>query len=176
MYTSEENCQILIALLKAHGVRTVIVNPGTANMSFVGSIQSDPWFKVYSGVDERHSAYMAVGMAAEMRAPVALSCTGATASRNYLPGLTEAYYRKLPILAITSTQEFTQVGQLNNQVLDRSQPPKDAVVLSVSCPLVKDAQTRRYCERVVNRAILELMRHGGGPVHINLETRYPLKS
>ena len=175
MYTSEENCQILIALLKAHGVRTVIVNPGTANMSFVGSIQSDPWFKVYSGVDERHSAYMAVGMAAEMRAPVVLSCTGATASRNYLPGLTEAYYRKLPILAITSTQEFTQVGQLNNQVLDRSQPPKDAVVLSVSCPLVKDAQTRRYCERVVNRAILELMRHGGGPVHINLETRYPLK-
>ena len=66
MYTSEENCQILIALLKAHGVRTVIVNPGTANMSFVGSIQSDPWFKVYSGVDERHSAYMAVGMAAEI--------------------------------------------------------------------------------------------------------------
>lgn len=175
MYTSEVNCQILIALLKTHGVRTVIVNPGTANMSFVGSIQSDPWFRVYSGVDERHSAYMAVGMAAEMRVPVALSCTGATASRNYLPALTEAYYRKLPILAITSTQEFTQVGQLNNQVLDRSQPPKDTVVLSVSCPLVKDAQTRRYCEREVNRAILELMRHGGGPVHINLETRYPLK-
>lgn len=175
MYTSEVNCQILIALLKAHGVRMVIVNPGTTNMSFVGSIQSDPWFKVYSGVDERHSAYMAVGMATEMRAPVVLSCTGATASRNYLPALTEAYYRKLPILAITSTQEFTQVGQLNNQVLDRSQPPKDAVVLSVSCPLVKDAQTRRYCEREVNRAILELMRHGGGPVHINLETRYPLK-
>lgn len=175
MYTSEENCRILIALLKAHGIRRLVLNPGTANMSFVGSVQDDPWFTVYSGVDERHSAYMAVGMAAESREPVVLSCTGATASRNYLPALTEAFYRKLPILAVTSTQEFTQVGQLNNQVLDRSRPPKDTVVLSVTCPLVKDAPTRRFCEREVNHAILELSRHGGGPVHINLETRYPLR-
>ena len=175
MYTSEVNCQILIALLKAHGIRNVILNPGTANMSFAGSVQDDPWFKVYSGVDERHSAYMAVGMAAETCEPVVLSCTGATASRNYLPALTEAYYRQLPILAVTSTQEFTQVGQLNNQVLDRSSPPKDSVVLSVMCPLVKDKQTRRFCEREMNRAILEMFRYGGGPVHINLETRYPLK-
>ena len=175
MYTIEENCRILIALLKAHGIRRLVLNPGTANMSFVGSVQDDPWFTIYSGVDERHSAYMAVGMAAESHEPVVLSCTGATASRNYLPALTEAFYRKLPILAVTSTQEFTQVGQLNNQVLDRSRPPRDAVALSVTCPLVKDKQTRRFCEREVNRAILELNRHGGGPVHINLETRYPLR-
>lgn len=174
MYTNEKNTQILIALLKEHGIRRVIANPGTANMSFVGSIQDDPWFDVYSGVDERHSAYMAVGMAAEKLEPVVLTCTGATASRNYLPALTEAYYRKLPVLAVTSTQEFVWQGQLHDQVLDRSSPPRDAVRLSVTCPLVKDDQTFRFCEREMNRAILELSRRGGGPVHINLETRYPL--
>ncbi len=175
MYTCEVNCQILIALLKAHGIRNVILNPGTTNMSFAGSVQDDPLFKVYSGVDERHSAYMAVGMAAETREPVVISCTGATASRNYLPALTEAYYRKLPVLAITSTQEFMHVGQLNNQVLDRSVAQKDIAVLNVTCPLVKDKQTHRFCEREINRAILELSRNGGGPVHVNLETRYPIK-
>lgn len=64
-YTDERNAQIVIALLKAHGIRKVIANPGTTNIAFVGSVQNDPWFQVFSGVDERHSSYMAVGMAAE---------------------------------------------------------------------------------------------------------------
>ena len=31
-YTDEENAQIVIALLKAHGIRKVIANPGTTNI------------------------------------------------------------------------------------------------------------------------------------------------
>ena len=101
-YSDERNTRILIALLKAHGIRKVVANPGVRNISFTGSVQNDPWFEVYSGVDERHSAYLAVGMAAESGEPVVLSCTQATASRNYLPAMTEAFYRKVPVLAVTS--------------------------------------------------------------------------
>ena len=97
-YTDEKNIQILIALLKAHGIKKVIASPGTTNMTFICSIMYDSWFEIYSSVDERSAAYMACGLAAESGEPVCLSCTGATASRNYIPGLTEAYYRKLPIL------------------------------------------------------------------------------
>ena len=104
MYSTEKNIQILIALLKANGIRKVIASPGTTNMSLVGSLQNDPWFEIYSSVDERSAAYMACGMAAECGEPVMLSCTGATASRNYYPGMTEAFYRKLPVLAVTSHQ------------------------------------------------------------------------
>lgn len=99
-YTSERNAQIVIALLKANNIRKIIVSPGATNITFVASIQQDPYFEIYSSVDERSAAYMACGLAAESGEPVVLSCTGATASRNYLPGLTEAFYRKLPVLAI----------------------------------------------------------------------------
>ena len=68
-YTDEKNAQIVIALLKAHGIRKVIANPGTTNIAFVGSVQNDPWFQVYSGVDGRHSAYLACGMSAESGEP-----------------------------------------------------------------------------------------------------------
>ena len=37
-YTDERNVQIVIALLKAHGIRKVIASPGTTNMTFIGSI------------------------------------------------------------------------------------------------------------------------------------------
>ena len=102
-YTDEKNAQIVIALLKAHGIRKVVASPGATNIPIVGSIQNDQFFDVYSSVDERSAAYLACGMAYASGEPVVLSCTGATASRNYMPGLTEAWYRKLPIIAIMST-------------------------------------------------------------------------
>ncbi len=171
-YSDEQNVQVLIALLKEHGIRRIIVSPGSTNLSLVGSIQYDPDFEIYSCVDERSAAYMACGMAEESGEPVCLSCTGATASRNYLPGLTEAFYKKLPVLAITSTQFISKVGHNVAQVIDRTNPPKDTVKHSVTLPVVKDRTDFWDCVDKVNIALLELKRNGGGPVHINLQTGY----
>lgn len=171
-YSSEKNIQIVISLLKSHNIKKVIVSPGATNFSFVGSLQSDPWFEIYSSVDERSAAYMACGMAAESGEPVALSCTGSTASRDYYPGLTEAYHRKLPVLAITSHQGADRIGQLIPQNIDRRQIPHDIARFAVELPIIKDERDESFAVRECNRAILELFRNGGGPVHINLITTY----
>ena len=89
-YTAERNIQILIYLLKSHGIRRVIASPGATDVSLVASLQHDSFFEMYSCVDERSAAYMACGIAAETGEPVVITCTGATSSRNYMPGLTEA--------------------------------------------------------------------------------------
>lgn len=72
-------------------------------------VQRDSYFTVYSSIDECSAAYMVCGMAVESGEPIALSCTGAAASRNYLPGLTEAYYCKIPVLAVTSMQHLGRI-------------------------------------------------------------------
>ena len=171
-YSSEKNIQIVIALLKANGIKKIVASPGATNFSFVGSLQGDPFFEMYSSVDERSAAYIACGLAAESGEPVVLTCTGSTASRNYLPGLTEAYYRKLPVLAITSHQGKDRLGQLIFQNIDRSTPPRDAVKLSVELPVIKDERDANFVTMEANKAILELRRNGGGPVHINMFTTY----
>ncbi|MBO6101753.1 MAG: hypothetical protein J6P03_00680 [Opitutales bacterium] len=171
-YTNERNVQIVVALLKAHGIRRVVASPGTTNMTFVISVQNDPGFKVWSSFDERSAAYLACGMAAETGEPVVISCTGATASRNYMPGLTEAYYRKLPVLAITSTRGNHCLGHLVDQQIDRRNLPNDIAMESVAIPMVKDSEDERMCEIEANKAILALKLNGGGPAHINLYTRY----
>ena len=170
--TNERNVQIVIALLKAHGIHRVIASPGTTNMTFVVSIENDPWFQIWSSVDERSAAYLACGMAAETGEPVVISCTGATASRNYMPGLTEAYYRKLPVLAITSTRGNHKLGHLIDQQIDRRNIPNDIAMESVTIPMVKDKEDERFCEIEANKAILALKLNGGGPAHINMYTRY----
>ena len=171
MYTTERNTQILISLLKAHGIKKVIASPGATNVSFIASIQNDAFFEIYSSVDERSAAYIACGLAAESGEAVALSCTGATASRNYTSGLTEAYYRKLPILAITSTMPLGRIGHNIPQVIDRTSPLNDIAKLSVLVPEVHDDEDEWICTVNVNKALLELNHHGCGPVHINLVTR-----
>ena len=171
-YTDEKNVQILISLLKQHGIKRIIASPGSTNVTFVGSCQQDPYFEMYSCVDERSAAYMACGMAAQTKEPVVISCTGATASRNYFPALTEAFYRHLPVLAVTSTQDENRIGHPIPQVIDRSSQPKDIIKMSVHLQNVKDKEDEWDCMIKANKAILELNHHGMGPVHINLSTRY----
>ncbi len=170
-FTSEErNVQIVISLLKENNIKKVIASPGNKNVSLVVSMQHDPFFELFSSVDERSAAYMACGLAAESGEPVVLSCTGATASRNYLPGLTEACYRKLPVMAITSGPSVSMIGINLSQVMDRTIVSKDAVVFSTLLRNVKDANDEWDCVRKMNEAIHALKKNGGGPVHVNLET------
>ena len=171
-YNQEKNTQILIALLKKHNIKHIIVSPGMTNISFVASVQNDPFFKLYSAVDERSAAYMACGLAYELNTPVALSCTGATASRNYVPALTEAYYRNLPVLAITSSQPSTRIGHNIPQVTDRAHPMKDIVKFSTELSPIHTEEEEWACSVNANKALIELKKDGGGPVHINLITVY----
>ena len=129
---------------------------------------------MYSSVDERSAAYIACGLAEESQEPVVICCTGATASRNYMPGLTEAYYRKLPVIAVTATRPIAWLGQNRDQLIDRTVIPKDIAVKSVHLPVIENEQDEWECNLKINDALLELRRNGGGPVHINLTTSYSL--
>lgn len=170
-YTSERNNQIVIELLKYHRIKKIVISPGATNVSLVASIQNDNYFELYSSVDERSAAYLACGLSEESGEPVALSCTGATASRNYFPGLTEAYYRKLPILAITSTMPIDRIGHNIPQVIDRTNVTNDVAKGSYYIPMIDNPEDEWNCIVKVNEAILELSHNGNGPVHMNVETR-----
>lgn len=169
-YTDEKSLLIILSLLKSHGIKKVIASPGSTNHTLVASMQHDDWFEMYSSVDERSAAYMACGLSAESGEPVVITCTEATAARNYMPGLTEAYYRKLPILAITTTHGKRLVGQHVAQVIDHSVLPHDVAKMNVFIPKCVNKSDEDYITLKVNEAILELSHHGGGPVYLNVET------
>jgi len=168
MYTDDQNAQVVLALLKKYGIRKIVVSPGTTNVPISRSVQIDDWFEVYSVIDERSAAYFAGGLAYESGEPVVVSCTGATASRNYLPGLTEAYYRNLSVIALTSQHPTSDYSNLMPQVTDRSVSQNDVKRVAVHLPVVKDALDLERCVISVNKALIGATTKGGGPVHINL--------
>lgn len=168
MYTDDKNAQIVIALLKKYNIRRIVVSPGTTNVPIARAAQTDPFFEAYSAVDERGAAYLAGGLAFATGEPVAISCTGATASRDYVPGLTEAYYRGLPVIAITSQHHSPCYSDLMPQMTDRTVSQNDIKRFAAILPLIKDEEDRRTCIQLVNEALYTATRRDAGPVHINL--------
>lgn len=166
MYSNDKVIQYLLASLKAYGIKDIVASPGMQNSAFNASIQSDDDFNCISVVDERSAAYVAVGMADESERPVVITCTGATASRNYMPALTEAYYRKVPIIALTFLHLDSEFN-LAPQYLDRTISPNDIKVLSITLnPFSTDAQKWKMFADL--HAALTTAVRGKGPVHIQV--------
>lgn len=168
MIAAHKNVRILLSLLKQYGIRHFVLSPGSRNMSIVKSVEDDPFFTCYSVVDERSAAYFAVGLSLELRAPVAINCTSSQATRNYIPGMTEAFYRKAPILAITSDYDESFTNQMVMQSIRQMSIPSDSAKVSVDIPIVKDKNDEQLVTRRLNEALDALRRKGGGPAHVNL--------
>lgn len=168
-YTENKNALVLISLLKQYGIKKIIASPGTVNAPFVASVQQDDFFEVYSCIDERSAGYMACGLASESGEPVVITCTGATASRNYAPAMTEAFYRKLPIIAVTGTDKIENTGHLMPQSIDRTQIQKDVAICSVFLNQIHSDTQMWKCIVDANKALINVTRRGGAPVHVNLE-------
>lgn len=172
-YTNERNKQIIIYLLKKYGIKRVVVSPGATNFALVGSMQHDSFFEMYSCVDERAAAYMAIGIAEKSNEPVVLSCTGATASRNYMAALTYAYKRNVPILVITSSLSLASVGHLQAQVTDRAHSPIDMIYKSYQFDNIKDGEDE-WSQTVRCNEALSTLLDVRKPVLINVCTIYSL--
>lgn len=168
MNISPENLTIyyLIALLKAYKIKNIVASSGMQNAQFNSLVQNDEDFNCYSVVDERSAGYFATGISFETGAPVVITCTGATSSRNYLSSLTEAYYRKIPLIAITFFNPTHNKFNLSPQYVDRSITQNDIKYISVELPLLHSNTEKQQLLTKLNAALCTAV-YQKCPVHIN---------
>lgn len=161
-----KNVEMVAELLKQHNIKNLIINPGGTNIPLVKIVQNDDFFTCYSIVDERSAVYFAIGIYLQTGSPVAMICTSAQATRNYIPGLTEAFYKKAPILAITMEKHPRFKYQEYMQAPDQTSLPADSVKKSFELPFIRDINDVYHSKRLINEAILELSHNGNGPVQL----------
>ncbi|MCR5609854.1 MAG: 2-succinyl-5-enolpyruvyl-6-hydroxy-3-cyclohexene-1-carboxylic-acid synthase, partial [Lachnospiraceae bacterium] len=165
-YSNVDNVNIVVSLLKSNNIRDLVISPGGTNIPVIKAVQEDSFFNCYSVIDERSAAYVAIGISIQRREPVALICTSAQATRNYVPGLTEAFYKRVPILAITMEKHPRFKYQEYMQAPDQTSLPKDCVKKSFELPFITDNNDYFHSVSLVNEAMLELSKNGCGPVQI----------
>jgi len=161
-----KNIEIIVQMLKAHQLNYIVISPGGTNQALIKMVQDDPFFTCYSIVDERSALYFAIGLYLQYRKPIVTSCTSAQATRNYIPGLTEAFYKKVPILAISMCKHPRFTYQEYMQAPDQASLPKDCVKQSFVLPCISDENDVIHATRLVNESILSLTDGSFGPVQL----------
>ena len=174
MYSDKKNIQQLVALLQAHGVRKIVLCPGSRNAPLVQSITHNPYFSCTAVTDERSAGYVALGLALNGGQPAAVCCTSGTALLNMHPAVAEAYYQQVPLVVISADRPQAWINQMDGQTLPQAPAFGGLVKLAVQLPEVQTAEDEWYCNRLINEALLELYHHGRGPVHINIPISEPL--
>lgn len=160
--------QLLIPMLKEYNIRHIVISPGSRMREFVLAVEEDPYFTTYDVTDERSASYFAIGLSQQLNVPVVITCTSSTATTNYYPGVTEAFYQNVPIIVLTGDRDPYMLGQQEDQMINQVGMYDRFVRKSVSLPIVKNSADEWYCQRLLNEALLELEHHKKGPVHINV--------
>ena len=171
MYSSKENVNILTALLVAHGVRHAVVCPGSRNSAIVHNLNECPDITCYPVTDERSAGFYALGMTQALQSPVVVCVTSGTALLNLAPAVAEAYYQHRPLVVVSADRPAAWIDQLDGQTLPQPDALGRFVGKAVSLPEPHDADSRWYCNRLVNEALVACRR---APVHINVPITEPL--
>lgn len=167
MYSNNPIVLELISLLKQFGIRRIVVSPGGRHVQFVISLERDPYFKLYSVVDERSAAFFALGLIQETGEPVAVACSSGTACMNYGSAIAEAYYQHLPLLVLSSDRLPHFLDQGEEQMYNQLEPFKTITKFSAQLPYINNDLDKWQCNRLINEGLLALTVQGRGPVHLN---------
>ena len=173
-YTDKKNVLQLVALLRAYGIRQVVLCPGSRDVPLVQAFSACGDFECYSVTDERSAGFFAIGLALQGRQAVAVCCTSGSALLNLHPAVAEAFYRKVPLVVVSADRPAAWIGQMDGQTLPQPGAFGGLVKKAVDLPEVRCGEDEWYVNRLVNEALLELDHHGFGPVHINVPLSEPL--
>lgn len=194
--SSIPSAQILVEYCKAYGIENIVISPGSRNAPLTLSFTEDSFFTCYSIVDERCAAFFALGMAQQIRRPVAAICTSGSALLNYYPAVAEAFYSDIPLVVISADRPSYKIdigdGQTIRQdnVFDRHIGYSANLLQDVSHAIdrleryapdlfangnLKDAQNKveNDNQKEIIRA-LDFASDENGPVHINIPFEEPL--
>ena len=168
--------ETLVEELVAGGVSAVCISPGSRSTPLTVACAEHPDLRVYSHLDERASAFFALGRAKRTGEPTPLVCTSGTAAANFHPAVIEATQSGVPMLLLTADRppELTDSGA--NQTIDQEKLYGDTVRWYRDMPEPEaDPRKVRMLRTTVARALSNSSGSDPGPVHLNCRFRKPLE-
>lgn len=170
MHSNLQQVHDIATICSKKGITKVVLSPGSRCAPITVSFARHPSIETFVVPDERSAAFIAMGMALETKETVAIVCTSGTASINYYPAITEAYYQQIPLLVLTADRPPELVDQGDGQTIRQENLYKNHIKASFSFPIDSN-QNSAY--QLVADAINETQKSPKGPVHINIPIREP---
>ena len=167
--------ELAVQVFVERGLRHAVVAPGSRSAPLTVALASHPALTLHVVYDERSAGYVALGLAQQLRQPVALVCTSGTAAVNFGPAVVEAFYQQIPLLVLTADRPPEWIDQQDNQAIHQNGLYGPHVRFSGVLPLDDGhPDTSWHATRLACEAMEALQGLLPGPAHLNVPLREPL--
>lgn len=168
--------QLIVKTLKQLGLEHVCLSPGSRNTPITFAFAKEPGLNKHVIVDERASAFFALGLAKSTGKPVAIVCTSGTAVAELYPAIIEAYNSRIPLIALTADRPPYLKNSGSNQTINQKQ------IFAANCDhyydfgLPVNSESDFFDTINATQSIWENCRRPfSGPVQLNLPFEKPLE-
>lgn len=169
IYPKKPLAQSIIQICLAKGITDIVISPGSRNAPLTIGFASNPDFNCYSIADERCAAFFALGIAQQIKRPVAVVCTSGSALLNYYPAVAEAFYSQIPLIVISADRPQSKIDIGDGQTIRQQNVFENHSLYNAN--LTEEASKEN--DHKINDAI-DAAFYQKGPVHINAPFEEPL--
>ncbi|MGW9686088.1 2-succinyl-5-enolpyruvyl-6-hydroxy-3-cyclohexene-1-carboxylic-acid synthase [Flagellimonas sp. 2504JD1-5] len=190
-YSNIPSAQTLVLYFKSRGIQNIVISPGSRNAPLTLSFTKNPFFNCFSIVDERSAAFFALGMAQQLRQPVAVVCTSGSALLNYYPAVAEAFYSDIPLVVVSADRPSYKIDVGDGQTIRQENVFAKHIIYNANLKLDVSHSTAVISEfapdylvesqddiQKQNAAEIDKALHvaicDNAPVHINIPFEEPL--
>jgi 2-succinyl-5-enolpyruvyl-6-hydroxy-3-cyclohexene-1-carboxylate synthase len=157
------------------GVSEVAISPGSRSTPLALAAARERGLRVHVHLDERASAFFALGAAKATGRPAVVVTTSGTAAANLFPAVVEASMARVPLLLLTADRPPELRGVGANQTIDQPELFGAYVRWFVDADVPTASENARAeWEDLARRAVARSLGPRIGPVHVNLPFREPL--
>jgi len=168
--------EIFVKQLEILGVKHACISPGSRNTPLILAISSSKKIKSYLIIDERSSAFFALGLAKRTQIPVVVVCTSGTAAVELHPAIVEAYQQRVPLIICTADRppELQNVGA--NQAINQNELYHNHIrwFCNPGLPELSPRKLNSIRNIAIKSFIISAFKDRG-PVHINFPFRKPFE-
>ena len=186
-YSNIPVSQSIVHLCLIKGIDHVVISPGSRNAPLTIGFTHHPDIKTYSVVDERSAAFFGLGLAQQLKKPVALVCSSGSALLNYYPAISEAFYSDIPLVIISADRPIERIDIGDGQTIRQRNVFENHILYSANLYselipeepvtdaklLQKQGEAEKHNQQEINKA-LNIAIVERGPVHINVPFYEPL--
>ncbi len=167
---------LFIDFLTSYGIKSACISPGYRSTPLTYVVSTNKLIRSFPIIDERSSAFFALGLSKSSNSPAFLISTSGTAVAELYPAIIEAYQSRIPLIVCTADRPARLRNTGSNQTINQKGIFDNHINFSADISLLEINKTNiKKFLSIISKGIQICILNNMGPVHFNFQFDKPFE-